>query len=51
MTFSAEPVVSIYIINPQCCSNLLELSMKISTVTAADIVSQIVKQNIHIKGT
>lgn len=50
MNFSAKPIVSLYIINPQSCSNLLELSMEISTVTVADIVSYIVKQNKHIKG-
>lgn len=49
MNFSAKPIVSLYIINPQSCSNLLELSMEISTVTVADIVSYIVKQNKHIK--
>lgn len=50
MNFSAKPIVSICIINPQSCSNLLELSMEISTVTTADIVSYILKQNKHIKG-
>ncbi|XP_071570037.1 leucine--tRNA ligase, cytoplasmic [Temnothorax nylanderi] len=49
MNFFAKPIVSICIINPQSCSNLLELSMEISTVTAADIVSYIAKQNKHIK--
>lgn len=50
MNFSSKPVVSICLVNPQCCSNLLELPMKISTVTAADIASHVVKQNrAHIK--
>lgn len=50
MTFSAKPMVPIHIINPQSCSSLFEVSMKISTATVADIVSHIVKQSIHIKG-
>ncbi|KAL0126848.1 hypothetical protein PUN28_005306 [Cardiocondyla obscurior] len=49
MTFSTELTTPIYIINPQSCSNLLELSMKISTVTATDIISYIVEQNKHIQ--
>lgn len=51
MNFSDKPVVSIlYIINPQSCSHLLELSMEIETVSTADIVSYIIKQDQHIEG-
>ncbi|XP_011877441.1 PREDICTED: leucine--tRNA ligase, cytoplasmic isoform X2 [Vollenhovia emeryi] len=49
MNFSATPIVSINLVNPQSCSNLLELSMAILTVTAADMVSFIAKQHKHIK--
>jgi len=52
INFFVKPIVlkPIYIINPQSCSNLFELSMQISTATVADIVFHIVKENKHIKG-
>ncbi|XP_018406074.1 PREDICTED: leucine--tRNA ligase, cytoplasmic [Cyphomyrmex costatus] len=51
INFFAKPIVykPICIINPQSCSNLFEVSMKISSATVADIVSHIVKENSHIK--
>ncbi|XP_018341238.1 PREDICTED: leucine--tRNA ligase, cytoplasmic [Trachymyrmex septentrionalis] len=51
INFFVKPIVlkPIYIINPQSCSNLFELSMKISTATVADIIFHIVKENTHIK--
>ncbi|EGI71121.1 PREDICTED: leucine--tRNA ligase, cytoplasmic [Acromyrmex echinatior] len=51
INFCVKPIVlkPICIINPQSCSNLFELSMKISTATVADIVFHIVKENTHIK--
>ncbi|XP_012534882.1 leucine--tRNA ligase, cytoplasmic [Monomorium pharaonis] len=48
INFSASSV-TMFITNPQMCSNLFEVSMKISTVTATDIISYIVKQNNYIK--
>ncbi|KAL6254270.1 hypothetical protein P5V15_014885 [Pogonomyrmex californicus] len=49
INFFIKPVISVRLINPQSCSSLFELSMEISTITAKDIISYIVKQNKHIK--